>query len=325
MRFVTFRATGLSFFRNVGLFASTLFWIVLIGDLPARAQSTRLPPLELHPVTITLGEVSIHEAVSEFDPVGPAKQPEWTTRRAFAETDVYVIPPGTFEFNQFYSLTHPGEGKPEHSFETELEFGLPWRTQLDVELNYQATGGRMTYDSTLIELPHALANWGKIPLNPTVDAGWRFNADQADAYFFRLLLADDFARAVHFGATLSFQNQVAGDREKSYELNTAVSWAVIDQRLSVGAELLVEYEVAGRLDDEGEREHSTTVMLGPTILFKPTRNTHIGLMPLLGLTHDSPRVETILVFGFDLEPFTPRAKTSDSERDSGAFHFFRRR
>ena len=297
-------------------------------------QSTDAPmPSSLRPVTVTGRADSLHDVTSEFDLVGPAKQPEWTARRAFGETDVYVIPTGAFEFNQFYTLTHPRAGKPAHTFESEFELGIPWRTQFDVELNYNATGGRMTYDSTLIELPHALANWGVIPLNPTLDAGWRFNADKSDAYFFRLLLADDIAKTLHFGATLSFQNQVGGVHEKSYELNTALSWAVIDRRLSVGAELLVEYEAAGRrgTDDaeemaiEVERSHTTTVMLGPTLLFRPTRNTHVGLMPRFGLTHDSPSVEALFVFGIDFEPFADHHSTFDSDRDSDRFHLFRRR
>ena len=156
---------------------------------PGPAQTTNESSLRtLPPVIVTGTSRSLHDVTSESDLVGPANQPEWTTRRAFAETDIYVIPPGEIEFNQFYISSHPRQGKPENLFESEFEFGLPWRSQVDVEVNYSLQNGNLQHDAMLVEIPHALADWGKIPLNPTVDAGWRFNTESADAYFFRLLL-----------------------------------------------------------------------------------------------------------------------------------------
>jgi len=212
-------------------------------------------------------------------------------------TDIYVLPKGEIEFNQFYISSHPRHGKPEHMFESEFAFGLPWRTQFDVELNYEVEDGELRYDSTRLELPHALADWGKIPLNPAVDAGWRFHQDEDDAYLFRLLLAEEFTKRLHFGANFGFERQIGGELETEYEFNLALSYVALDKRLSVGAELLVEYET------DREDEESTTVLLGPSVLFKPTQNTHLGLVPLAGLTHDSPAVEVFLIFGIDLEPF----------------------
>ena len=132
----------------------------------------------LETVHVTGKFPSLHDVASESDLVGPANQPEWTTRRAFAETDIYVIPTGEIEFNQFYILSNPRQGKPEHQFESEFEFGLPWRTQFDVELNY-SLDSQLGYDSTFVELPHALADWGRLPLNPAIVGGWRFNNDKA--------------------------------------------------------------------------------------------------------------------------------------------------
>src|SRR5262245_53652534 len=97
----------------------------------AENSSNAPAPSRLEPIVVTGRNTSVHDVTAESDRVGPANQPEWTTRRAFAETDIYVIPPGEIEFNQFYVLSHPKEGKPENAFETEIEFGLPWRTQID--------------------------------------------------------------------------------------------------------------------------------------------------------------------------------------------------
>jgi hypothetical protein len=306
--------------------------ISFISALPAftLAQTTNdaaaQTPTQLAPVLVIGRDTSLHAVQSESDLVGPAQQPEWTTRRVFAETDIYVIPPGEIEYNQFYISSHPRHDTPEHLFESEFEFGLPWRTQFDVELNYSVKKGQATYDSTLLELPHALANWGKIPLNPTIDGGWRFRSKEADGYFFRLLLAEQFGKRWHFGANFSFEQQVGGDRETDYEINAALSYAVIDKKLTVGAELLFEYEIENEINEqeaEIESTHSTTVMLGPTVLFRPTRNTHLGLMPLLGLTHDAPAVEAFFLFGIDLEPFLSRGG-SELERNGEEFRPIRR-
>ena len=284
-------------------------------SLPGLAQSTNVaPPSRLETITVFGRGPGLHEVTSESDRVGPANQPEWTTRRAFAETDIYVIPPGEIEFNQFYISSHPRHGKPENLFESEFEVGLPWRTQFDVEVNYTANSGKLEYGSTLLEIPHALADWGKIPLNPTLNGGWRFNADDPDAYFVRLLLAEEFTKRLHFGATLSYESQVGGEHETVYELNAALSYVAIDMKLTLGIELLVEHETEREVDaGVFEWERSTTVMVGPTLLFKPTRNTHLGLVPLFGLTHDAPVAEVFVIFGIDLE-FGRWKSTSEEER-----------
>jgi len=280
------------------MFVVILFCIVSCSDVRAEAITNASMPHRLEPVVVTESNTSVHDVTSESDRVGPANQPEWTTRRVFAETDIYVIPSGEIELNQFYVLSNPREGKAEHTFETEIEIGLPWRTQLDVEPNYSIEGGNLRYDSTRIEVPHALADWGKIPFNPTVDAGWRFNNGEADAFLFRLLLAEEFGEKWHLGGNFGFEQQVGGERETEYEINAALSYAAIDRKLAIGAELLGEFE------SDNEDERSTEVLLGPSILYKPTRDIHLGFVPLFGLTHDAPVAELFFIVGIDLEPFT---------------------
>jgi hypothetical protein len=287
-----------------------------------RAQSPdATPPVRLEPVNVVAKPLSLHDVNSEADLVGPAQQPEWTARRAFGETDIYVIPSGEIEFNQFYISSHPRHGKPENLFESEFEFGLPWRTQFDVELNYNVNSGRGRYDSTLLELPHALADWGKIPFNPTIDGGWRFRTEEADSYFARLLLAEEFGKRVHFGMNLAFERQVSGELETGYELTAGLSYVAIDQKLTIGMELLVEYETSR--DFEGgavEHEYSTSVALGPLLLYKPTRNTQLALESQFGLTQDAPSVGVFLIFGIDFEPFAGRDSGSgESGTDKGGF------
>ncbi len=284
----------------------------VVSDAALQAQEATPAPATTSRVIVTeTNPDSGPDALSgtEAEPVGPAQQPEWTTRRVFADTDIYVIPPGTFEVNQFLDSFHPRNGTHQTLLETEFENGLPWRTQFDVELDYSHLGGRTRYDTTLLELPHALADWGKIPLNPTVNGGWRFVHDEPDAFFFRLLLADEFWRRIHFGADLTFDRQIGGEQETSWEFNQAVSWIVLEKTLSMGFEMRAEYE-KDRVDADEEEtgaasrrkrkyEYSTSVVIGPSVLFKPTQRTHLAIVPMAGLTHDSPSLDAFLVFGID--------------------------
>jgi len=301
--------------RSYALFFVTLLPLCQVWADTSAPTSNSVPARLKEAVVIGSG-TSLHDVESESDLVGPANQPEWTARRVFAETDVYVIPSGEIEFDQFYISSHPREGKHENLFESEIAIGLPWRTQFDVEMNYEVTGGSVRYNSTFLELPHALADWGKIPLNPAINFGWRFNNDESDAYILRLLLADQFGERLHFGSNLSFEQQIGGPGEREYELTAALSYVAIDRRLAIGAELVVEYEEGGgELDEEDNAsKYSTTVLLGPSVLFRPSKNTHLSFVPLVGLTGDSPWVEAFLVFGIDFEPFR-RGGGSESEND----------
>jgi hypothetical protein len=287
------------------------FFLVVFSWINALAEATSNAPApsRLEPIVVTGRNTSVHDVTAESDRVGPANQPEWTTRRAFAETDIYVIPPGEIEFNQFYVLSHPREGKPENAFETEIEFGLPWRTQIDIEPNYSIEAGELRYDSTRIEVPHALANWGKIPFNPTIDGGWRFNNGEEDSFLVRLLFAEEFGEKWHFGANFGYEQQVGGERETEYEINAALSYVAMDRKLAIGAEFLAEFES----DDE---ENSSEVLLGPSILYKPTRDIHLAFVPLFGLTHDAPVAELFFIVGIDLEPFTWKWGGQESAMDT---------
>jgi hypothetical protein len=94
---------------------------------PSRAQEAQAPTVE---VTGTTPGV-----LRQDFPVGPYGQPEWTTQRAFGTSRVYVRPPGTLSFNQFWTPEFK-DSEVEHSFREEVEIGLPYRLQLDLYQNW---------------------------------------------------------------------------------------------------------------------------------------------------------------------------------------------
>lgn len=115
--------------------------------------------------------------------IGENRQPEWTAHRRFPTTRVYVLSPWQVEFEQWWKGKFPREGKPEHLFQSEIEIGLPYRFQLDLYENVEnASGGGTRHAGNQVEARWAFAEWGRIPLNPTLYVEWRFNNSAADAY-----------------------------------------------------------------------------------------------------------------------------------------------
>src|SRR5436305_6655312 len=109
---------------------SLLTATVNTGAQPAEG-SVRLPP-------VTVSETP---SLSEDQPIGPNQQPEWTTRRRFGTTRVYVSQPWQWEFEQWWNGKFPREGKSEHLFQSEISLGLPYRFQLDFYENVFVKGG----------------------------------------------------------------------------------------------------------------------------------------------------------------------------------------
>src|SRR6185369_12987607 len=59
--------------------------------------TTPLKPGILPPMIVSATNMPAHELL-EAQPIGPNQQPEWTTRRRFSTTRIYVLPPWQFEF-----------------------------------------------------------------------------------------------------------------------------------------------------------------------------------------------------------------------------------
>ena len=89
-------------------------------------------------------------------------------------TNAYVLPPG----GVFAALIYEGdafmEGKPDHVFTQEVEVGLPYRFGLAVENSVERFNGDTENSSFSVEGRWALADWNKIPLNPTLFAEDKF-------------------------------------------------------------------------------------------------------------------------------------------------------
>jgi len=244
-------------------------------------------------VTVTAAPAG--DALWQATPVGPYGQPVWTTQRFFANTRVYVRPPGTAEFNQFWTPEFGKSGEVEHAFREEIEIGLPHRLQLDLYQNWNIdAGGHTFYKGTSVELRYAFADWGKIPLNPTFYGEWNFNRAAADVWEAKLLLGETFGQRWNWAANVIYEQETGAGRETEIAMSQALTYAVIDRTLNVGVEMLFEHKT-----EAGSRgDPAVEFLIGPALNIKPSRHSYISISPLFGTTGDSPTAEIFVAIGF---------------------------
>jgi hypothetical protein len=266
------------------------FAIVVSFHCNSSAQTSRLPEVR---VTAPSDKT---DGFQEDALVGENNQPEWTTQRRFSTTRVYVLAPWQFEFEQWWRAKYPRHDHPTHLFQSEIGIGLPYRFQLDFYENLERTKtGSFRHKGNQVEARWALAEWGKIPLNPTLYGEWKFNHNADDAFEVKLLLGEDLAPRWHWGLNLIYEKEISGGRETEMALSQGISYTLIDQKLGVGAEMKLERVSGPGFHGAPEFE----ALLGPSMQWRPRPNMHLDVVPLFGLTHDSPAVEAFVIFGID--------------------------
>ena len=194
------------------------------------------------------------------------------------------------------------DGTVENKFLSEVEIGLPYRFQLDIYENWVVDQDRRaTQDSVSLELRYALADWGKIPLNPTLYAEYAFGTDtqtDPDTLELKLLLGEDLAPRWHYGLNFSCEQELTGPRSTELLAAQGISYTLIDQKLGVGLETeFIHTTLHGSRSDV-----STEFNIGPSIQWRPTSCTHLDIVPLFGTTKESPHVEAFAIFGYDFGP-----------------------
>ena len=248
-------------------------------------------------------------------------------------TNAYVLPPWAVYAGIIYQGDALRFNRPDHMFTEEVEVGLPYRFGIAIENSIEAFRGNVQDRSFSIEARYALADWNKIPLNPTIFAEWKFGIGDIlhdegppeplgkgeaqafinehnplpDAYEVRLLLSQDFFEKVEWALNGFFEQEVTGDRGREYGFAQSAMMPILlpEERLKAGVEMQFT-----TFTDKGIRDMpSYRFIIGPTIAWKPTRNTRLDVSPLFGTTDDSPRASVFVVFSMLFGP--PGASEAD--------------
>jgi hypothetical protein len=177
------------------LYRSVLLRLALIAPAELLAQANRDTPAQLEPLRIAGDAVPGENKI-----IGHYGQPEWTARRRFTLGSVYVQPEEQFEAEFGWQRAAFASQPDQREFNQELEIGLPHRWQLNLESahrNFREDQAKRHWhhDSAGLGLRHAPADWGKLPLNPTLGVGWKGNSGASDAISGQLLLATELSPA----------------------------------------------------------------------------------------------------------------------------------
>ncbi len=145
------------------------------------------------------------------------------------------------------------------------------------------------------EVRWALADWGKIPFNPTLYLEYVAHEDDPDAVEGKLLFGDELAPRIHWGVNLVAELETGGHREYTYEIDGGISYTLVDEKFSVGAETKIEF-----ISTHGDRSnYQTSILVGPSVQWRPAPRLSVNLAPLFGVTPDSATARVYLNIGWE--------------------------
>jgi hypothetical protein len=149
-----------------------------------------------------------------------------------------------------------------------------------------------------LEARYALANWNKLPLNPTISAEYRFGLSNGthDSGELALLFSHDFPHLIEWAMNI-FVDREFGSRESTsagFAQSIEVPILLPEEKLEVGLEM--EYSSGGEII-EPERTIKG-LAIGPTLAWRPTKKMRFDLSPLLGCSNHTPAVQVFAVFSF---------------------------
>jgi hypothetical protein len=266
----------------------------------AFAQSPTTPGTTLDTVVVTARKpVENPTGLAQNEPVGPTGRPEWTSARRFTTTRVYIQKdPWEIGVEQWWRFRENRDNTVQNKFQEEIEIGLPYRMQADIYLDWFADGaGHAYYGGVAFELRWALADWGRIPLNPALYAEYKIVDPSVgpDVYEFKLLLGQQIVPRLDWGLNVVFEQEIGGSRTTEWQVSQGISYTILDQKLSAGVEM--KWVNESERDSRGQAENK--FLIGPTMQWRPTKNTHLDLTCMWGTNGDAPRIESYVIFGFD--------------------------
>ncbi|MEP6809168.1 MAG: hypothetical protein ABI992_02915 [Chthoniobacterales bacterium] len=236
----------------------------------------------------------------------------------------YVLPPGAVYAGFIYEGDALKFDRPDHNFTEEVEIGLPYRFGVAFENAVETYRGTTQERSFSAEVRYALADWDKIPLNPTLFLEYKFGIGHVlhdegppervgpgegrdflnmrlplpDAVEGRVLFSEEFFGKLEWALNVFFEQEVGGDRGREYGFAQSAMIPVwlTKERLKVGVEMQLSVFSDSGIREDPKANESDRFIIGPTIAWKPSKNTRLDVSPLFGVTRDAPRAQVFAVF-----------------------------
>src|SRR5262249_31441754 len=202
--------------------------VLLAGATAASAQETENPQV-------------VVRAEAEELPSAYGAPPDLSHGRISTLTKSYVLSPFSFELESGYEGDIFRHGLPAHLFRQEIEMGLPARFTVGIQNQVEHFSGDTFERSFTLEARYALANWNKLPLNPTISVEYRFGLDNAvqDSGEFALFISHDFPHLVEWAMNI-FVDHEFGDGESTnagFAQSVEVPVLLPEEKLEVGLEM----------------------------------------------------------------------------------------
>jgi hypothetical protein len=254
-----------------------------VGANVANAQDTENPQVV---VQAEAGEI----------PSAYGAPPDLSHGRISTITKSYVLSPFSFELESGYEGDIFRHGLPAHLFRQEIEMGLPARFTVGVQNQVEHFAGDTFDHSLTLEARYALANWNKLPLNPTISVEYRFGLQNAvqDSAECALLTSHDFPNLIEWAMNIFVDCEFGSRKDTSAGFAQSVEVPVLlpEEKLEVGLEM--QYRSGG--ETIGPERTIKGLVIGPTLAWRPTKSVRFDLSPLFGCSDHTPALQVFGVF-----------------------------
>ncbi len=277
--------------RKTSLFCGgRLAWLVLLvasGLLAFAANPSALGQ------TVTLTNEEPIVVTGEEVPSAYGAPPGLSRSRFSNTTQAYVLPPWAFFFGELFEGQGFRHGPPNYLFTQEIEMGLPYRFGVAAETQFERFNGGGGAQTVSLEARWALADWNKIPLNPTLFAEYKFGVGT--------IRHEEVPPPPGEGGEEEEEEEGGPPKvPDAYEVRWGFSQSAMipvflpNERLKIGLEM--EYKNVTTKDTRGDPLNS--FVIGPTVAWKPTASTRLDISPLFGCTDDSPVADVFVAFSW---------------------------
>ena len=240
--------------------------------------------------------------------------PDLSHGRISTLTKSYVISPFSFELEAGYEGAIFQHGLPAQLFRQEVEMGLPARFTVGIQNQIEHFAEDTRDRSFTLEARYALANWNKLPLNPTISAEYRFGLSNGlpDSGELALLISHDFPHLIEWAMNIFVDREFGGRQSTNagFAQSVEVPLLLPEEKLEAGIEM--QYQSSG--ERIGGRASTKGLAIGPTLAWRPTKNIRFDVSPLIGCSDHVPALQVLAVFSVSFSG----SATGDTETPASA-------